>query len=241
MATYQDFWSDIPSRRSRISTIAALVFAGCVLLSASTSATAQADLGKVEELGPLPEGAVPGPLLQDLSQKGYRITPATGGSTIEIWYRQDVAVQPKGTASDALYDQIPEAALFGVLHFSKNSNDYRGQSIPAGYYTLRYALMPNDGNHLGVAPGRDFLLLIPAAADPGPQKPPTVPELIALSSRAAGTRHPAPMSLVPATSDGSKPALSKGDQGDLIFTTAVHLSSGETLPIALVVKGSAPQ
>ena len=202
---------------------------------------AQAQAGKIEDIGPLTETAVPDAILQSLSPKGYRIAPATGGSEIEIWYCKEVAAQPKNTASGAVYDRIPEGALLGVLRFTKNSNDYRGQSIAAGYYTLRYGLMPNDGNHLGAAPGRDFLLLVSAGADPGPQKPLPVPELIALSSRAAGTRHPAPMSLVPATSDGSKAALAKDDQGDLVFTTALHLASGEELPIALVVTGSAPQ
>jgi len=167
--------------------------------------------------------------------------PANGGSAIEIWYCREVHSQAQGGTTDAAYSRIPESTLIGVLHFAKNSNDYRGQSIPAGYYTLRYALMPNDGNHLGVAPGRDFLLLVPVAADPGPQKLLSVPELITLSSQAEGTRHPAPMSLVPAASDGSKPVLSKDDQGDLIFTTAVHLASGEEMPIALVVQGTAPQ
>ena len=217
------------------------MFAGCVLLSALTSAMAQAELGKLEELGPLPEGAVPGALLQDLSQKGYRITPATGGAEIEIWYCKEVTVQSKSSTSDAVYDRIPEGVLLGVLRFTKNSNDYRGQSITAGYYTLRYALMPNDGSHLGVAPGRDFLLLIPAGADPGPQKPPTVPELAALSSRTTGTGHPAPMSLASPTSDGPKPTLTKNDEGDLVFATSIHLASGGSLPIALVVKGTAPQ
>ena len=33
---------------------------------------------------------------------------------------------------------------------------------------MRYALMPDDGNHLGVAPNRDFLLLVRAADDPDP-------------------------------------------------------------------------
>ena len=224
-----------------MSTIAAFVFAGCLLPAGPTSALAQVEVGKVEEIGPPAETVVPGPILHGLSPNGYRITAATGGAEIEIWYCKEVAVQPKSTASDAVYDRIPESALLGVLHFTKNSNDYRGQSIAAGYYTLRYALMPNDGNHLGVAPGRDFLLLVPVAADPGPQKLPTVVELIALSNRAAGTRHPAPMSLVPAASDGSKPALARDDQGDIVFTTTVHLASGAALPIALVVKGSAPQ
>jgi hypothetical protein len=207
-----------------------------------TPAVPQAGAGKIEDVGPLSETTVPASVLQSLLPKGYRITPATGGSEIEIWYCRQVPTQPKnGVPADAVYDQVPEGALLGVLRFSKNSSDYRGQSIAPGYYTLRYALMPNDGNHLGVAPGRDFLLLVPVGEDPGQQKPPTVAQLIALSSRAAGSKHPAPMSLVPVGSEVSKPTLTRDDQGDLVFTTAVHLASGKELSLALIVKGSAPQ
>lgn len=195
----------------------------------------------MEEVGPPPDTAVPRPIAQSLSPHGFRITPATGGSEIEIWYCKEVPAQAKGAASDAVYDRIPESSLLGVLHFTKNSGDYRGQSIAAGYYTLRYALMPNDGNHLGVAPGRDFLLLVPVGADPGPQKPPTEQDLVALSRQAAGVRHPAPMLLVPATGDGAKPTLTRDEQGDLVFTTTVRLAGVEAMPIALVVKGTAPQ
>jgi hypothetical protein len=218
----------------------AIVFVG-LFLSSLCSVAAQSQVGKVEEIGPPPEAAVQGAILQSLSTKGYRITPVTDGSELEIWYCKDVASQTKNAASDAVYDRIPESSLVGVLHFTKNSSDYRGQSIAAGYYTLRYALMPNDGNHLGVAPGRDFLLLVPVAADPGPQKPLAITELVALSRQAAGTRHPAPMSLVPAASEGAKPTLGRDDQGDVVFTATVHLASGGDLPISLVVKGTAPQ
>jgi hypothetical protein len=219
----------------------AMMLVGLSLSSSLFSAAAQSQVGKVEEVGPPPEAAVQGPILQSLSTRGYRITPATDGSEIEIWYCKKVAAQTKNAASDAVYDRIPESSLVGVLHFTRNSNDYRGQSIAAGYYTLRYALMPNDGNHLGVAPGRDFVLLAPVAADPGSPNLATVQELIGLSRQAAGTRHPAPMLLVPASGDGAKPALSTDAQGDLVFTTHVRVADGESLPIALVVKGTAPQ
>ncbi len=218
-----------------------MVFASVWLVALALSPVAQAQAGKVEEVGPPPESAVPGPIAQSLSPHGFRITPAPGGPEIEVWYCKEVPALAKGAASDAVYGRIPESSLLGVLHFTKNSSDYRGQSIAAGYYTLRYALLPNDGNHLGVAPGRDFLLLVPVSVDPGPQKTPAVPDLVALSGQAAGTRHPAPMLLVPAADDGARPALTRDEQGDFVFTTTVRLSGGEALPIALVVKGTAPQ
>ncbi len=198
----------------------------------------RAQAGKVEPIGPLTDAAVPEAVRQQLTSKGFRITLDEPTPSIEIWYRKEA---PAKTASaTAVYDQLAPSALIGVLHFLRPSSDYRGQSIAAGFYTVRAELMPDDGNHLGVAPSRDFLLLVPPSADPGPEMTPNFLEVVALSRKASGTKHPAPLSLVPAEGGGA-PAVTKDDEGHFIFTTSVHLSSGEDLPIALVVKGTAPQ
>jgi hypothetical protein len=52
------------------------------------------------------------------------------------------------------------------VHFLHAAADFRGQQVPVGFYTLRYALIPDDGNHLGVSPNPDFLLLIPLSPIP---------------------------------------------------------------------------
>lgn len=112
--------------------------------------------------------------------------------------------------------------------------------VPTGFYTLRYALMPNDGNHLGTAPSRDFLLMIPSGADPGADQAFSFQEVVALSQQASGTEHPAPLSLVPAQG-GAAPAFHKDDQGHYIFSVGIKFASGEEIPLAIVVKGTAPQ
>jgi hypothetical protein len=208
------------------------------ILLISSYSNAQAD--KVETPDALNDPAVPESIRQALAPKGYRILPDLNSPVIEIWYRKEVPAQPKNASADGIYDRLAESTLLGLIHFSKPAQDYRDQTVPAGFYTLRYALMPNDGNHLGVAPSRDFLLLIPASADPGPNKLLKFQELVALSRQASGTRHPAPLSLVEAKA-GVTAATSKDDEGHVIFTTQVHLSSGEEMPLALVVKGTAPQ
>ncbi len=138
-----------------------------------------------------------------------------------------------------IYSQLAESTLIGVLHFPKAGSDFRGQAIPAGFYTLRYALVPNDGNHLGVAPNRDFVLLLPAASDADPNATLTFPDLVALSRAATGTKHPGPLSLV--EPGGSAPKVSRDDQDHWIFYAAMKMVSGEDLPFALVVKGTAQQ
>ena len=210
------------------------------LFFAAIPAAWSAQAGKVEALGALTDASVPQPIRQALAPKGYRIALDATGPVIELWYCKDVPTQPKGASTDALYVQLTPSTLIGVAHFTAAASDYRAQSVPPGFYTLRYALMPNDGNHLGVAPSRDFLLLVPAAADPGPEAAPKFQDLVALSRQASGTKHPAPMSLVPAESVTAS-AVTKDDEGHSIFTTSVHLASGEEVPIALVVRGTAPQ
>lgn len=210
------------------------------LLVLLISIPGRAQAGKVEPLGPLTETTVPEAARAAINAKGYRVTPDDTTPAIEIWYRKDVAAKPKAASTSAVYDRLTPSALVGVIHFTKASTDFRGQSVAAGFYTLRAALMPDDGNHLGVAPSRDFLLLVPAAADPGPDATPKFEELVALSRQASGTKHPAPLSLVPAEG-GAAPAITKDDEGHVIFTAPVRLSSGEDLPVALIVKGTAPQ
>lgn len=209
-------------------------------LALAIAGLCHAQAGKIEALPPNTDPAVPESIRKALDTKGSRINIDGPNPTVEIWYRKDVPAQAKDASTDAVYDRLVPSSMIGVLHFLNSSTDYRGQSIAPGFYTLRYALMPNDGNHLGVAPSRDFLLLVPAKSDPGPDSAPKTPDLIALSRQASGTKHPAPLGLVPAESN-STPAITKDEEGHSIFTATVRLASGEEIPLALIVKGTAPQ
>ena len=208
------------------------------LLFAFISQAGIGQVGRIETLSSLTDPAASEAIQQLLAPKGYRVFPDANTPALEIWHRKEIPARPKSATSDAIYDRLAESTLVGVLRSDEPFQDYRGQSIPAGFYTLRYALMPNDGNHLGVAPSRDFLLLIPLTADPGPEKTLKFQDLVALSRQASGTKHPAPMSLVQV--EGGN-ALTKDDEGHVVFTTPIHLTSGEDIPLSLVVKGTAPQ
>jgi hypothetical protein len=216
-------------RRSAFSIICVLVF----------SLICAAQNGKIEILGSLTDAGVPDAVRQTLDSKGYRIMLDDGTPVCELWLRKNVAAQPKKDSAEVIYPQLAESALIGVLHFSKVGGDFRGQAIPAGFYTLRYALIPDDGNHLGVSPNRDFLLLVPAASDADPNAVFKFHDLVALSRGATGTKHPAPLSLVEPA--GTAPAVSKDDQDHWIFSAAIKLASGEELTFSLVVKGAAQQ
>jgi hypothetical protein len=210
---------------------------GFILIFSLVSA---AQSGKVESIGPLTDGGVPEAVRQVVDSKGYRLIMDDPAPACEVWIRKGVPAQTKKDAEGVAYSQLAESTLVGVAHFPQAAADFRGHRIAAGFYTLRYELMPDDGNHLGAAPNRDFLLLIPAASDADPNATFKFQDLVAMSARTTGTKHPSPLSLSPADS-GTTPKILKDDQDHWIFSARIKLASGEELPFALVVKGTAQQ
>ena len=194
--------------------------------------------GKVENLGPLNDNGVSEAVRHTLDAKGYRVLLDDGKPVCELWLRKGVVSQTQKDVQSVIYTQLAESTLLGVLHFLQAATDFRGQAIPAGFYTLRYALLPNDGNHLGVAPNRDFMLLIPAASDPDPDTVFKTQELVALSQKATGTKHPGPLSLIQPDNNGTPPAVSRDEQDHWTLSASIKLTSGEELPFGLVVKGT---
>jgi hypothetical protein len=208
-----------------------------VLMTLSLLCSAQS--GKVESVGPLTESAVSEQVRQSLEPKGYRLTLDDPKPSCELWLRKSVPAQAN-KSTELAYPQFAESTLLGVIHFPQATADFRGHPIPAGFYTMRYELLPDDGNHLGVAPNRDFVLLIPARSDTDPNARFKYQELVSMSAKTAGTKHPSPLSLPPA--DKPVPGtVNKDDQDHWILSASLKLALGEELPFALIVKGTAQQ
>ncbi len=210
-----------------------------ILIVLVLSLLSAAQNGKVESMGPLTDSAVPEKVRQSLEAKGYRLTLDDAKPSCELWLRKNVPAQANKNAELA-YPQFAESTLLGVMHFPQAAADFRGHPIPAGFYTLRYELLPDDGNHLGVAPNRDFVLVIPAQFDPDPNATFKFQELVTMSAKTAGTKHPTPLSLPPADKPSSG-TVTKDDQDHWIFSASLQLASGEELLFALIVKGTAQQ
>ena len=197
---------------------------------------ALAAAGKVERIGAIANSTVSDGLRQALEDKGYRVT-LDDGWTAEFWFIK----QLKMTSHDvpgALYPGLTDGELVVVVNFPQGFSDYRGQNIAAGIYTLRYQLLPQDGNHMGVAPNPDFLLAIPAAADSRPEQSYVFRKLVALSAKSTGGSHPA---VVAMESAGDSPAVAKTDHGTVVVSLSVTTGSGATEKIGIVIKGSGTQ
>src|SRR4029077_858097 len=95
--------------------------------------------------GPLTDSSVPAAVRQILDAKGYRLTLDEPAPACELWIRNSVPALPKKDGEGLAYPQLAESTLVGVIRFSQPAADFRGQRIRAGFYTLRYELIPNDG------------------------------------------------------------------------------------------------
>ena len=192
---------------------------------------------QVERIGALTAPGASDALKQAVEEKGYRIT-LDGGWTAEFWFAKQLKTAAKNVPG-ALYSELTNAEFVGVVNLPKGMADFRGQAIPAGVYTLRYQLLPQDGNHMGVAPNPDFLLAIPVASDPNPEQGYLYKKLVALSAKTTGTNHPAVIALDTA---GDPSSVAGDAQGVMVFTVTVPSSGASaTEKLGIVVKGAAAQ
>ena len=191
---------------------------------------------KAEKVGSFTEGS--DKLKAALQADGYRVYLPNTLACCEVWLAKSVAANKKDVPG-ANYPEFHESEFLGVIRFGKDGGgDLRGQTIKSGAYTMRYEVLPSDGNHMGVAPYPDFVLLIPVADDPDPAAQFNFGKMIELSTRASGTAHPAAFEMMPATS-GDNPSVTQTDDGWIVFQGSLAIDGGKAMNVAFVVKGSA--
>jgi len=135
-----------------------------------------------------------------LQKQGVKILAADGTVYCEVWLRAEAPKGPK-PSDDSVTLPFPQGALLGVIHFPGKAQDRRGQPLQPGFYTMRYSQYPVNGDHQGVAPQRDFALLVRLADDSDPAALPAFDPLVKLSAKASGTPHPAVLSIWSSASD----------------------------------------
>lgn len=206
-----------------------------LILFFAFSPLALADGYQVESAPAFTDTKVAEAIRKTLDEKGQRVRDEKGKPICEIWWRKEIPTS-KEDAAGAVFGQLGEGTLVGVINFPANVSDYRGQGIKAGVYTLRYGLILQDGNHLGVSASRDFLLLCPVAEDKDPNTRLKFDDLLKLSRAASGTGHPTVWSLVQPDSEQGLPKVSKNEHEQVILQTKLATKSGP-LAIGLIVVG----
>jgi hypothetical protein len=181
-----------------------------------------------------------------LSDQAVRVA-GNQGPVLEIWFQRVVpAREAEGEQLGIAYPRLIEGSLIAAARVISASRDFRARQVPAKVYTLRYALHPVDGNHMGVAAHRDFLMLS-LADDDASVAVRSLTDLLAASRKASGSTHPAVLSLAAAHEKGVQlPAIVRHEEENLWVLQAkviIHDANGKPvdLPIALVVVGHAPE
>ena len=179
-----------------------------------------------------------------LSPQALRVT-GPSGVICEIWVRKTIPGQAATQNLGVIYTQLQEGTLVAAIRFPAELKDYRRQNVKAGVYTLRYALSPVNGNHQGVAPQRDFLLAIPAAADQDPANI-TQAQIIELAKKSTSTNHPSVWSLMPGDGAASAaPGVTHDSDSDLwIAQFGISIAAGGAptpVRMGLVVSGFGPE
>ncbi len=138
---------------------------------------------------------------------------------MRIWFRSVLPMKAtdEQVKNGLTYREIPEGTLVGVLEFPQAFTDYRKQELPAGVYTLRFAVQPDIGDHTGTSPHPEFCLICPLAEEKDAE-PIELKSLIELSSKVNEGRHPAVLLLWPNTAkDNAVKVIDKGN--DILVAT----------------------
>src|SRR6266571_376082 len=126
----------------------------------------------------------------------------------EFWFSAELSLQSKPASVGKALDALKQASLLGAVAVSRDQRDYRDDELRAGVYTMRFALQPQDGNHLGTSEFNYFAVLTPAKIDGKLDGISDYKALVKASSKETSSDHPVILSLRPASSDqGDVPQL----------------------------------
>jgi hypothetical protein len=214
-----------------------------LVLWALSGMTWAADEYTVETIDePMAADELAAEIAEQLAPTGYRVIQDGGRALWEIWPAKKWTLEADFAANaERLYGFEP-GQLMGVARLRRRGADFRDQTLSRGVYTLRYALQPVDGNHVGTSPTRDFLLLVRAEDDTSvaPIEAETLQEA---SATAAGSSHPAMLCLQKLSDDAQAPALRYLEDRELwvLRLAGTAGDDGAPLPIDLVVVGHAAE
>lgn len=174
-----------------------------------------------------------------LRPEGLRVA-GDKGAAFEMWLRKIVPQKPG--SGGAGYDTIADGTFVGVLKYTENGGDFRGQALKPGTYAMRYQTMPSDGNHMGCAPSPEFVLLSPVGSDTDPDAVVGYQDLVKLSRQASGASHPAVLYLA-LPQGAEKPAFHQAEENHWALegrTKAQPAGGAETdFAIAVILIGKA--
>lgn len=184
------------------------------------------------------------PIRSLLAPQSLQVLDPKGEVYCEIWFRKSIPVKAteQQVKNGLTYQEIPETTLIGAIRFPQEGRDYRKQKVKAGVYTLRFALQPQDGDHMGTAAHPEFCLIVAAEKDTKPDllEPKQLQEL---SAKTMGGSHPGPLLLFPAGKADAAAKLADQGTGHWVIKQVLQAeANGKPVPlgIGLTIIGTSP-
>jgi hypothetical protein len=217
-----------------------------IVMAALAAGSLRADEAyKIEAMKSGPPGSIAPEVAAVLRPEGYRVVDGQGQPLAELWLRKLIPAnaKPAGPKGVIQFPFLKEGELLGVMQLFGEAHDYRDQAIAKGVYTARYGLQPVNGDHLGVSPFRDYVLLLPGAKDKQVAMLPKK-QLETQSAESAGSSHPAVFFMLAVPSSGPAAPAMIHDEEKNTWRVVVPLelavqgeSARVTLPVSIIVVG----
>lgn len=188
---------------------------------------------------PAPKDELSSTVFDQLAPQGIRIIRGTKTQLCDVWFCKELKSKAGDLEPNVNYALTP-GQLVGVVRFHRDGADIRDQEIVEGVYTMRYALQPVDGDHVGTFPTRDFLLLLRAEDDQEAAPLEDSDELNELSAAAADTSHPASWPLLKVANPLTDPVGMRHDEENDWWILRVHrdgAGDGQIVDLEIVVVG----
>jgi hypothetical protein len=223
-----------------------------LLLAIGSAQALDGESYSMKTFSPRASTHLPQSLVHTLGSHGFRVYGDINGvKTLicEVFWARDVATHDAGPAPTTLfYNSLKPGTLVGVIHFliiERYVRDYRSQIIRPGFYTMRYAAMPEGANGSEL----DFVLLSAVSTDRNPVQVPALDELLRRARHASGTSRPLMMSLAEIDKDQPFPSLTTDEEGTSVLqvklpvkpTKSANPASPHEFPLALTVVTAIPE
>lgn len=200
-------------------TLKPLMFAFALMMAAATGSAASLTLKVVDKEPPKElDPSIAAQLQKSAVQMLDGDKPA-----YEFWFVAELPLTAKPASPAKALDGVKQATLLGAVSVPKALRDYRDDEMAAGVYTMRLALQPQDGNHLGTSEFAWFAVLVPAKLDTKPDGITDYKPLVKASSKETATDHPVILSLRP-------PSSTDGETLKLYEPAAEHKSVRVKVP-----------
>ncbi len=155
---------------------------------------------------------VPDAFQKVVGKQCLRLVGADKKPVYDLWLRSEIAFNDKVKPSLAIkFGQIPLGELVGVIRTYGGTKDFRDDAVKAGVFALRYAIQPENGNHMGTAPNRDFFLCTSFADDTSVDAISDMKKLGEMSIDAGG-EHPICFHMRPVDGEAPKTATLRHDE-----------------------------